>query len=113
MPEFPDKDHVRNMADGTETIKKLIFTFKFQESYSSLPFSIETDPPLKDLDDKIILLTISSLIRTLTTRHGLEQALQMTNEIAYGRLDGKQAFKMLRMSFDDDDEPEFDEEERL
>ncbi len=94
-PKWPNQDELEGYMKDPLTLRKdLEFTFRFNTKYGPLPFAIGTDPNLLDLDDTIILLIVSTAIRTLASRHGLEEALKKINEVAYGRIDGKRAFKI-------------------
>jgi hypothetical protein len=66
--------------------KQLTFTFHYDETTHTLPTSIGILPNPNELDDHIILFILSIFIQVLRNRHGLEQALKMTEDVGYGKI---------------------------
>ena len=92
---WTDPEDLDELFEDPDSIVKMItFLFRFNPAYSDLPFSISTKPEFDQIDDVSILMLISTGIRVLAKRHGLDEALRYVNDIAYGKIGGEQVFKM-------------------
>jgi len=65
--------------------RNLSLCFKYEHN-EEIVCSFRAVPDPKKLTDEELCLTINACIRGLTSRHGLEQALSMANDAAYGKL---------------------------
>lgn len=72
---------------------QLNFTFHYDAPDHTLPTTIGVLPNPNELDDHILLFIIASFIQVLRNRHGLEQALKMTEDAGYGKI-GETTFNM-------------------
>lgn len=75
-------------------IKKLSFTFHYEDPILPMPTGIGFHPDIRKLPDEVLLFLGSVIIRTLSQRHGLEQALKMMEDSGYGRIGDSTKFVM-------------------
>ncbi len=95
-PNWPKKEDLQGFLEDPDSVERqLIFNFRFNPKYGPLPFMIEQSPNLSQLSEHIVLLLLSMGIRALAQHNGLERAIEQVNDIAYGRIDGKQVLKMF------------------
>jgi len=73
--------------------KQLTFSFHYDDPSHTLPTGIGILPNPSALDDYIILFIIATFMQVLRDRHGLEQALIMTEQAGYGKI-GQTEFAM-------------------
>lgn len=65
--------------------RNLSFRFQYDDNDQTCPESLHVVPSPKTMSDTELVLTTTACIQALATKHGLEQALTMVNDAAYGR----------------------------
>lgn len=65
--------------------RNLSFCFKYTHA-SICPHSVQIIPDPHIVSDNELVLAASTCIQALASKHGLEQAIDMVNNAAYGKL---------------------------
>lgn len=65
--------------------RNLSFCFKYDQT-SICPHSVQVIPDPHGIPDYELVLTANTCIQALASKHGLERAIEMINDAAYGNL---------------------------